>query len=479
MIELNLDDLDEVSTSPEVDDDSLTINPTVIKIIGCGGGGSSAVKRMIQAGVENVDFYVLNTDVQALKKSPAANKIPIGRKLTGGLGAGGNPQIGEDAANEDSETIKNVLSGADMVIITAGMGGGTGTGSAPVVAKLAHDAGILTVAVVTTPFDFEGKDRMEKAEDGIAKLRGNVDSLIVIPNEQVTKVADVVDKKLNYLQSFRLADQVLCQGVQGITEIITVPGEINLDFNDVRAVMKDAGDAILGVGFGEGENRIVEAAQAAISNPLSKNRSIDGAKKLLINICSDENLGMLEVQDLVNNIRTSTDPNAAVFVGLVVNPEMNGKIAVTVIATCFDDEDLFNSGSSSAKKNDSDVFDYGDFQKALIGGKSSSEEDLFSSLKDDSEKKVSNVSIRKDVFENLGTDLYEEDDSENQDFLSAASLVEKKSLSETENQENLQDEEKSVKNKIDKNDLSKPAYLRNGLSSGLANLSRKIKLSDD
>lgn len=475
MIELKVDDDLETENLPvSVDDDNLVENPTVIKIIGCGGGGSSAVKRMIEAGVNDVEFYVLNTDVQALKKSPAQNKIPIGRKLTGGLGAGGNPQVGEEAANEDAEKIKNILEGANMVIITAGMGGGTGTGSAPVVAKLAHDQGILTIAVVTTPFDFEGKGRMKYAQEGIEKLRGNVDSLIVIPNEQLTKIPEVIDRKLNYLQAFRLADNVLCQGVQGISEIITVPGEINLDFNDVKAVMKDAGDAILGVGFGDGDNKIIEAAQSAISNPLLENRTIDGAKKLLINICSDENLAMSEVQDVVNDIKASASSEVAVFVGLVVDPKMEGKIAITVIATCFDDEGSNFGTPNSSSKTESDVFEYGDFEAALNGTKfSNKSESVLDSIgknqqENSSEQKLSTVSIEKDLFSNLGTDLYDENESSK---ITKTQVQEKNQTVKSENSEN----QESEKPKIDKNDMSKPAFLRNGLSS----LSRKIKLTED
>lgn len=475
MIELKVDDDLETENLPvSVDDDNLVENPTVIKIIGCGGGGSSAVKRMIEAGVNDVEFYVLNTDVQALKKSPAQNKIPIGRKLTGGLGAGGNPQVGEEAANEDAEKIKNILEGANMVIITAGMGGGTGTGSAPVVAKLAHDQGILTIAVVTTPFDFEGKGRMKYAQEGIEKLRGNVDSLIVIPNEQLTKIPEVIDRKLNYLQAFRLADNVLCQGVQGISEIITVPGEINLDFNDVKAVMKDAGDAILGVGFGDGDNKIIEAAQSAISNPLLENRTIDGAKKLLINICSDENLAMSEVQDVVNDIKASASSEVAVFVGLVVDPKMEGKIAITVIATCFDDESSNFGTPNSSSKIESDVFEYGDFEAALNGTKfSNKSESVLDSIgknqqENSSEQKLSMVSIKKDLVSNLGTDLYDENESSK---ITKTQVQEKNQTVKSENSEN----QESEKPKIDKNDMSKPAFLRNGLSS----LSRKIKLTED
>lgn len=346
---------------------SSAASPTVIKIIGCGGGGSNAVNRMISAGVKDVEFIVLNTDLQALGRSRAEKRLAIGQKLTGGLGAGGNPEIGENAAKEDCEMIKDIVNGADMVIVTAGMGGGTGTGSAPVVAGIAHEAGALTIAVVTTPFDFEGKVRMRHAQEGISKLRENVDSLIVIPNQQIMKV---VEKNLNYLQAFRIADDVLCQGVQGISEIITRPGEVNLDFADVENVMKNQGDSILGVGFGEGENRAVEAAQKAISNPMLENRQIDGASKILINITSSDGLGMHEVEDIVNNIKASAAKDVEILFGLVLDPNLGDKIAVTVIATGFDKADngsIFSDDDDDSSSKD-DVMGFADFQRVLHGG---------------------------------------------------------------------------------------------------------------
>ena len=310
-----------------------SISPTKIKVIGCGGGGSSAVNRMIQSSIKNVDFVAINTDLQALYSSTAPTKLPIGQKITGGLGAGGNPEVGEKAAEEDSENIANILEGTDMVIITAGMGGGTGTGSAPIVAKLAHEAGILTIAVVTTPFGFEGPVRMNNAVEGLKKLKANVDSMIVIPNEQIVKISD---EKLNFFQAFKLADDVLTQGVQGISEIITVTGVINLDFNDVKTVMKGSGEAILGVGFGEGDNRALKAAQGAIFNPLFENRTIDGAKQILVNIVGNQELKMTEIDEIVNNIKASADKNVNVIVGLVYDASMGEKVRVTVIATGFD-----------------------------------------------------------------------------------------------------------------------------------------------
>lgn len=344
-------------------------SPTVIKIVGCGGGGSSAVNRMVEAGVSDVEFVVLNTDMQALQISKAQTRLPIGQELTGGLGAGGNPEVGENAAMEDKERIAEVLSGADMVIITAGMGGGTGTGSAPIVAQIAHDQGALTVAVVTTPFEFEAKIRMEYAQNGLKKLREHVDSLIIIPNQQIMKIVGG-DKKLSYKQSFRLADDVLCQGVQGITEIITKPGEVNCDFADVKTVMKNQGDAILGVGIAEGENRAVEAAQKAITNPMLENRHIDGASNILVNITSAEDLAMVEVEEIIRNITASANERLKLFWGQVLDPTMGDKISVTVIATGFEptDEDLARmEKEEQARRERSNVMSYSDFERLVNG----------------------------------------------------------------------------------------------------------------
>jgi cell division protein FtsZ len=309
-----------------------TANPTVIKVIGCGGGGSNAVNRMIDANIQNVEFIVLNTDLQALNLSHAQKRIAIGQKVTGGLGAGGRPEVGQEAAEEDKESITNVLKGANMVFITAGMGGGTGTGSAPVVAKIAHEMNILTVGVVTTPFDFEGPVRMRLAQEGIKKLHEAVDSLIVIPNQQLLKI---VDKKMPIRQAFLIADDVLRQGVQGISSIITHAGEVNTDFADVRRAMAGQGDAILGVGTGTGENRAVDAATAAIKNPLLEDSSIDGAKNVLVNICSSEDLSMAETDEIMKIVTASADPDRSVWWGQVIDPEMGDSVSVTVIATGF------------------------------------------------------------------------------------------------------------------------------------------------
>ena len=308
-------------------------SPTVIKVVGCGGGGSNAVNRMIFRELSNVDFIVLNTDLQALGRSRAKTKLAIGQKVTKGLGAGGKPEVGEQAAEEDKELITNELRGADMVFITAGMGGGTGTGSAPVVARIAKELGCLTVAVVTTPFEFEGNVRMRQAKEGLKKLHEQVDSLIVIPNEQLFKN---IDKNLTVKESFKKADEVLCQGVEGISNIITNPGDVNTDFADVRNAMAGQGNAIFGIGIGEGENRATDAAYNAIHNPMLENSKIDGAKNLLVNICASEEITLSEVGEICKIVSASADENYNMFWGQVTQPELEGKISVTVIATGFE-----------------------------------------------------------------------------------------------------------------------------------------------
>ncbi|MCR5289605.1 MAG: cell division protein FtsZ [Treponema sp.] len=345
-----------------------TVSPTVIKVIGCGGGGSNAVNRMIDANIQNVDFIVLNTDLQALNASHAPKRIAIGQKVTGGLGAGGVPEIGQKAAEEDAETIKNVLKGANMVFITAGMGGGTGTGSAPVVARIAREMGALTVGVVTTPFDFEGNHRRLSAQEGIRRLHEQVDSLIVIPNQQLL---NIVDKKTPIRQAFLVADDVLRQGVQGISNIITQSGDVNTDFADVRHAMQGQGDAILGVGTASGENRAIDAATAAIKNPLLENSSIDGAKNLLINICSSEDLSLSETDEIMKIVTASADPDRQVFWGQVIDPDMGDNVSVTVIATGFGSkaEPAVASAPSevaavtTTPEVDDNIFDQGEFEK--------------------------------------------------------------------------------------------------------------------
>lgn len=323
-----------------VDEESSTYNQavndynhTVIKVVGCGGGGSNAVNRMISHSLSNVEFIVLNTDLQALGRSNANTKLPIGQKVTKGLGAGGKPEVGAQAAEEDKELITNTLRGADMVFITAGMGGGTGTGSAPVVARIAKELGCLTVAVVTTPFEFEGHVRMRQAKEGLVKLHEQVDSLIVIPNEQLFKA---IDKNTPIKDAFRKADEVLCQGVEGISNIITKPGDVNTDFADVRNAMSGQGNAIFGIGVGEGENRAADAATAAINNPMLEDSHIDGAKNILVNICASEEVSLSEVNEICKIVTSQADHDYNMFWGQVTQPELEGKISVTVIATGFE-----------------------------------------------------------------------------------------------------------------------------------------------
>ncbi len=305
---------------------------TVIKVVGCGGGGGNAVNRMIEAGLSEVEFIAVNTDLQALNSSLASKKIGIGSKLTGGLGAGGKPEVGEAAARESEDTIRDALSGANMVFVTAGMGGGTGTGAAPVVAKIAKQLGALTVGVVTKPFDFEGRVRLNNADDGIKKLHEEVDSLIVIPNENLLKI---MDKRIPIKQAFLKADDVLRQGVQGISDVITQSGYINVDFNDVRTIMEGKGDAIMGIGLGSGDNRAAEAATQAIANPLLEDSRIDGAKHILINITAGEDFTLPEVYEVAKIVGAAADPDIHLIFGQVIDPTMEGEVSVTVIATGF------------------------------------------------------------------------------------------------------------------------------------------------
>lgn len=311
--------------------------PTDIKVIGVGGGGGNAINRMIESGLKKVTFVALNTDVQALQRSNAQVRIPIGKELTGGLGAGGIPEMGQKAAEESKDEIREILEGTDMVFITAGMGGGTGTGAAPVVAELAKGMNILTVAVVTTPFAFEGRKKLQFANEGIEKLRKNVDTLILIPNQYLLKVAE---NNTPIKQAFLMADDVLRQGVQGISELITEPGEINIDFADVRTVMKGKGDAIMGIGLGEGANRAVDAARQAISNPLLENAKIDGAKSVLVNLTASDGLTLQEYQDVVEMITENCDQDALIIAGQAYNPDLGDKVKVTVVATGFERESV-------------------------------------------------------------------------------------------------------------------------------------------
>lgn len=312
--------------------DERVAGKTVIKVIGCGGGGSNAVARMIQVGVQGVDFIAANTDLQALESSLASVKVPLGRQVTGGLGAGGKPEVGEQAAEEDRETIQNVLKGADMVFVTAGMGGGTGTGSAPVIARIAKEMGCLTVAVVTRPFSFERERKMELADAGIDRLREHVDTLITIPNENLLKL---VDRKTPIREAFLKADDVLRMGVQGISDLITKRGEINIDFADVRTVMEGQGDALMGIGEGAGDNRAVDAATMAIENPLLDEVNIEGASGLLVNVTGGPDFSLFEYNEIMDIVSSRVDSNATVIAGQDTDDNLGDEVRVTVIATGF------------------------------------------------------------------------------------------------------------------------------------------------
>lgn len=304
-----------------------------IKVIGVGGGGNNAVNRMIDHGVEGVEFIAVNTDSQALNLSKAEIKLQIGEKLTRGLGAGANPEVGKKAAEESREQIEEVLKGADMIFVTAGKGGGTGTGAAPVIAQIAKDLGALTVGVVTRPFSFEGVRRQKQAQTGIDALKEAVDTLIVIPND---RLLEIVDKNTPMLEAFREADNVLRQGVQGISDLIAKPGLINVDFADVKTIMYDKGSALMGIGVATGENRAVEAAKKAISSPLLET-SIDGAQGVLMNISGGPSLSLFEVQEAADLVTSAADEEVNVIFGNVINENLNEEVIVTVIATGFDE----------------------------------------------------------------------------------------------------------------------------------------------
>jgi cell division protein FtsZ len=305
----------------------------VIKVVGVGGGGTNAVNRMIDAGLKGVEFIAVNTDAQALQMCDSDIKLQVGSTLTRGLGAGANPEVGYGAANESRDDIKETLKGADMVFVTAGEGGGTGSGAAPVISEIAkQEIGALTVGVVTRPFDFEGSQRSVQAADGIDRLRDQVDTLIVIPNE---KLLAIVERRTSILDAFRMADDVLRQGVQGITDLITVPGLINLDFADVRTIMHDAGSALMGIGSASGENRAAEAAKAAISSPLLE-ESVEGATGILLNITGGGDLGLFEVNEAAEIIQSAAASDSNIIFGAVIDDGLADEVRVTVIATGFD-----------------------------------------------------------------------------------------------------------------------------------------------
>lgn len=325
-----------------------------IKVIGVGGGGSNAVNRMIENGLQGVEFIAVNTDAQALHLSKADNKLQLGGKLTRGLGAGANPDIGKKAAEESRDQLEEYLTGADMVFITAGMGGGTGTGAAPVIAEIARQAGALTVGVVTKPFTFEGRRRMTQASTGISDLKENVDTLIVIPND---RLMEIVDKNTPMVEAFREADNVLRQGVQGISDLIAVPGLINLDFADVKTIMSEKGSALMGIGIATGESRAAEAAKKAISSPLLET-SVDGAQGVLMNITGGSNLSLFEVHEAAEIVSSASDEEVNMIFGSVINDNLKDEIIVTVIATGFDEAaqqkakpDRKNKSTQSSKRS--------------------------------------------------------------------------------------------------------------------------------
>ncbi|HEX7063863.1 MAG TPA: cell division protein FtsZ [Bacillales bacterium] len=317
-----------------------------IKVIGVGGGGSNAVNRMIEHGVQGVEFIAVNTDAQALQLSKAETKLQIGSKLTRGLGAGANPEVGKKAAEESKEQIEEALQGADMVFVTAGMGGGTGTGAAPVIAEVSKEIGALTVGIVTRPFTFEGRKRSTQAMNGISQFKEEVDTLIVIPND---RLLEIVDKNTPMLEAFREADNVLRQGVQGISELIAVPGLINLDFADVKTVMTEKGSALMGIGIAQGENRASEAAKKAISSPLLET-SIDGAKGVLMNITGGSNLSLYEVNEAADIVATASDQEVNMIFGSVINEDLQEEIVVTVIATGFEEKEKKQQASQGRSR---------------------------------------------------------------------------------------------------------------------------------
>lgn len=328
-----------------------------IKVIGAGGGGCNAVNRMIESGVGGVDFIVANTDLQVLNVSKAETKIQLG---TDGLGAGGNPEIGREAAVESKQEIEDVLKGADMVFVTCGLGGGTGTGAAPIIAEIAQEQGALTVAIVTKPFKFEGRRRMENAEVGLAELRKHVDTIIVIPND---RLRDIIDRSTPIVEAFKEVDNVLRRAVQSISDLIAVSGLVNLDFADVKAVMQNRGNAIIGIGIGEGENRAIEAAQQAVASPLLEN-TIDGATDAIINITGGNSLTLFEAEDAAEVVRNAANTDINTIFGAVINENLNDEVIVTVIATGFDDdkeqvggvtEDLPNNNSYMRSDVDRDI----------------------------------------------------------------------------------------------------------------------------
>ncbi len=356
--------------------------PAKIKVVGVGGGGCNAVNRMIDAGMQGVAYIAINTDKQALARCKAETKLQIGEKLTKGLGAGGNPEIGQKSAEENLEDLSKFITGADMVFITAGMGGGTGTGAAPIVAKVAKDMGILTVGVVTRPFTFEGKKRSEHAELGIKFLKKYVDSLVIVPND---KLLETVEENTSLLQAFDMADEVLKQGIQGISELIIDDALINLDFADVTTVMKDRGIAHMGVGRGSGDDRVAQAVKDAIESPLLET-SIDGAKAVLINVTGGYDLGMLEANEAASEIEKAADSNAIIIFGAAIKEEVKDEIFITVIATGFE------------KRPSAELLEGNAAGTASVGDKQEKDTDVIDSILDDKIDTGSSSTLADEAF---------------------------------------------------------------------------------
>ena len=337
------------------------INPTNIKVIGVGGGGGNAVNRMIKAGLSGVEFWLMNTDLQVLEFGQTKNRIQLGAKSTAGLGAGGDPSVGERAAEEAQQEITQALDGADMVFITSGMGGGTGTGAAPVVAKIAKELGILTIAVVTKPFSWEGRKRQNNANQGLEKLREAVDAVIVVPND---KLLQVVDRQVSLTESFIIVDEVLLRGVQGISDIITVPGLINVDFADVKAVMQASGSALMGIGRGQGEGRAIKAAEIAINSQLLES-SINGATGVIVNITGGPDMTLHEISDAANIIHDAVNDDATVIIGTAVYENIQGEIQITVIATGFEMKAQLPQEKTEARQLNASDFFAGTFNSSV------------------------------------------------------------------------------------------------------------------
>ncbi|MFW5933415.1 MAG: cell division protein FtsZ [Actinomycetota bacterium] len=375
----------------------------VIKVVGIGGGGVNAINRMIDAGLRGVEFVAINTDAQALLMSDADVKLDIGRDLTRGLGAGADPHIGRQAADDHRDEILEVLKGADMVFVTAGEGGGTGTGAAPLVAEVSKELGALTIGVVTRPFTFEGRKRSSQAEDGIAELKDEVDTLIVVPNARLLQIAD---SDTSVVQAFRLADDVLLQGVQGITDLITTPGLINLDFADVRTVMNDAGGALMGIGKARGESRSLEAAKLAISSPLLE-ASIDGARGVLLMLAGGSDLGLFEVNEAADVVTEAAHPEANIIFGAVIDDSLGDEVKVTVIAAGFDKLDGTVEQPGAFLRTAPEPGQDGDAPAARSGAGAS-----FGVVDEDDEDEVFTPPDRRDNVIDIAADGSDEDDDE-------------------------------------------------------------------